>query len=69
MTPSTGLNFCSKAAQNVHIVSTGAIDGVKVDLQDISGVEAYPFAAEWEAYCPKSERKLHTPSVVFQVVV
>ena len=64
-----GLNFCSKAAQNVHIVSPGAIDGVKVDLQDISGVEPYPFAADWEAYCPKSERKLHTPSVVFQVVV
>jgi hypothetical protein len=68
-----GLNFCSKAAQNVHIVTgakgTGAIDGMKVDLQDVSGIEPYPFAAEWEAYCPKSERKLHTPSVVFQVVV
>ena len=68
-----GLNFCSKAAQNVHIVSgakgAGTLDGVKVDLQDVSGIEPYPFAAEWEAYCPKSERKLHTPSVVYQVVV
>jgi predicted phosphodiesterase len=73
-----GLNFCSKAAQNVHIVSgatgtdakgAGTIDGVKVDLQDVTGIEPYPFAAEWEAYCPKSERKLHTPSVVYQVVV
>jgi predicted phosphodiesterase len=71
-----GLNFCSKAAQNVHIVSGGggstanaSIDGVKVDLQDVSGIEPYPVAAEWEAYCPKSERKLHNPSVVFQVVV
>ena len=71
-----GLNFCSKAAQNVHIVSgvkdgsaTGAIDGVKVDLQDVSGIEPYPFAADWEAYCPKSAAKLHSPSVVFQVVV
>jgi predicted phosphodiesterase len=73
-----GLNFCSKAAQNVHIVSgtkgagakgTGTIDGMKVDLQDVTDIEPYPFAAEWEAYCPKSERKLHTPSVVFQVVV
>jgi predicted phosphodiesterase len=71
-----GLNFCSKAAQNIHIVTggngtaaPGAIDGVKVDLQDVSGFEPYPFAADWEAYCPKSERKLHSPSVVFQVVV
>jgi predicted phosphodiesterase len=64
-----GLNFCSKAAQNVHIVSAGTIDGVKVDLQDVSGIKPYPFASEWEAYCPKSERKLHNPSVVYQVVV
>ena len=64
-----GLNFCSKAAQNVHIVSAGTIDGVKVDLQDVAGIEPYPFASEWEAYCPKSEHKLHTPSVVYQVVV
>ncbi len=68
-----GLNFCSKAAQNVHIVSgakgTGTIDGVKVDLQDVTGIEPYAFNREWEAYSPKSERKLHTPSVVYQVVV
>jgi predicted phosphodiesterase len=64
-----GLNFCSKAAQNVHIVSPGAIDGVKVDLQDTSGIEPYPFAAEWEAYCPRSEGKLRSSAVVFQVVV
>ena len=79
-----GLNFCSKAAQNIHIVSAAppfdsqgeqanpaaaTIDGMKVDLQDVTGIEPYPFAAEWEAYCPKSEAKLHSPSVVFQVVV
>ena len=64
-----GLNFCSKAAQNVHVVTAAGIDGMKVDLQDTTGIAPYPVAAEWEAYCPKSERKLHTPSVVFQVVV
>ena len=68
-----GLNYCSKAAQNVHIVTGskggGTIDGMKVDLQDVSGITPYPFASEWEAYCPKSERKLHNPSVVYQVVV
>ncbi|MCS5700789.1 hypothetical protein NZK32_17240 [Cyanobium sp. FGCU-52] len=64
-----GLNFCSKAAQNVHVVTATAIDGIKVDLQDTSGITPYPFATEWEAYCPKSEGKLHEGAVVFQVVV
>jgi predicted phosphodiesterase len=79
-----GLNFCSKAAQNVHIVTAApaadpkakqakpaaaTIDGMKVDLQDVTGIEPYVFNREWEAYSPKSERKLHTPSVVYQVVV
>ena len=57
----------------MHIVTGvkggGSIDGVKVDLQDTKGIKPYPFASEWEAYCPKSERKLHNPSVVYQVVV
>ena len=42
---------------------------MKVDLQDVSGIEPYPFESDWEAYCPKSAAKLHSPSVVFQVVV
>ena len=53
-----GLNFCSKAAQNVHILTPSAIDGVKVDLQDTTGITPYPFVSEWEAYAPKSESKL-----------
>jgi predicted phosphodiesterase len=64
-----GLNYCSKAAQNLHVVTAGSIDGIKVDLQDISGVEPYPVVSEWEAYAPKSESKLHQGAVVFQVVV
>ena len=64
-----GLNFCSKAAQNVHVVTAGSIDGLKVDLQDTAGIEPYPYVAEWEAYCPKSERKLREGAVVYQVVL
>jgi predicted phosphodiesterase len=64
-----GLNFCSKAAQNVHIVTAQGLDGMKVDLQDTSGIEPYPFASEWEAYCPKSAGKLHEGAVVYQVIV
>jgi hypothetical protein len=63
------LNFCSKAAQNLHIVSANAIDGIKVDLQDTDGIEPYPFCSDWEAYCPKSEGKLHSETVVYQVIV
>lgn len=65
----SGLNFCSKAAQNVHVVTAGAIDGIKVDLQDTTGIEPYPFVSEWEEYAPKSESKLHQNTVVYQVVV
>ena len=66
---SSGLNFCSKAAQNVHIVTAQGLDGMKVDLQDTTGIEPYPFASEWEAYCPKSAGKLHEGAVVYQVIV
>jgi predicted phosphodiesterase len=64
-----GLNYCSKAAQNLHVVTAGSIDGIKVDLQDTSGVEPYPFVSEWKAYASKSTSKLHQGAVVFQVVV
>jgi predicted phosphodiesterase len=64
-----GLNFCSKAAQNVHIVTPTAIDGLKVDLQDTSGITPYPFQSDWEAYAPKSESKLHQGAVVYQVTL
>ncbi|MFN6351329.1 MAG: hypothetical protein ACK40D_00430 [Cyanobacteriota bacterium] len=64
-----GLNYCSKAAQNVHIVTPASIDGMKVDLQDTTGITPYPFASEWEAYAPKSESKLHQGAVVYQVIV
>jgi predicted phosphodiesterase len=50
----SGLNFCSKAAQNVHIVTPTAIDGVKVDLQDTSTSRPYPLVGEWEACAPQS---------------
>ncbi len=46
-----------------------SIDGVKVDLQDTTGITPYPFQSEWEAYCPKSESKLHQGAVVYQVTI
>lgn len=35
------LGFVSKAAQNVHIVTTRGLDGIKCDLQDVTGVSGY----------------------------
>ena len=64
-----GLNYCSKAAQNLQAVTAGSIVGIKVVLQDTSGVEPYPFVSEWEAYAPNGESKLQQGAVVFQVVV
>jgi hypothetical protein len=44
------LGFCSKASQNMHIVTKagkggpGGLDGFKLDLQDVTNVEGYPIA-------------------------
>lgn len=43
------LSFCSKASQNMHIVfnqtaraGTAGLDGIKLDLQNVDGIEGYP---------------------------
>ena len=42
------LGFCSKASQNMHIVtkagkdSPAGLDGIKLDLQNVDGIEGYP---------------------------
>lgn len=42
------LGFCSKASQNMHLVfpetrgCPGGLDGIKLDLQDVTGVDGYP---------------------------
>lgn len=38
-----GLNLISKAAQNIFIVRHDAIDGHKVDLQNVDGIQPYTF--------------------------
>jgi len=37
-----GLGFASKAAQNLHIVTSDGLHGVKIDLQNYSGYDGYP---------------------------
>jgi hypothetical protein len=52
-----GLNFASKAAQNLHIVTKTGLDGIKLDLQDITGVIGYAIIQELEAHCARSVDK------------
>ena len=45
-----GLNFNSKAGQNIHIVTQQGIDGFKADLQDIEGVDGYDCISELQRH-------------------
>lgn len=64
------LNFYSKAAQNLFIVSSQGIDGFKVDLQEVINEEPYTFDSTLEAYNSKSSKKsLQGAVVIHQVVV
>jgi len=49
-----GLNFASKAAQNLHIVSRRGLDGIKLDLQDYQEVQGYQIIPQLEAHCAQS---------------
>lgn len=49
-----GLNFASKAAQNLHIVDKTSLDGVKLDVQDTQGVAGYEIIPQLEAHCARS---------------
>ena len=53
-----GLQLNSRASQNIHIVySRDRIDSIKIDLQDVTGVEGYDIKRELEAYKAKSSDK------------
>lgn len=40
------LGFCSKASQNLHIVWENSLDGLKLDLQNVDGIEGYNIIQE-----------------------
>lgn len=67
------LGFVSKASQNVHVVTTQGLDGVKCDLQDTRGVAGYEVISQLEAYCARSAEKtheaLHAPETVIKVII
>lgn len=53
-----GLQLLSRASQNIHIIySRDRIDSIKIDLQDVTGVEGYDIKKELEVYNAKSSDK------------
>jgi len=65
---SEGLNFASKASQNLHIVTTQGLDGIKLDLQDTTNVPGYAIIDELQAHDARSTTKPQTPATVVKLV-
>jgi hypothetical protein len=63
------LQFSSKAAQNIHLVTKQGLDGVKCDLQNVDGVEGYEIVPQLAAYNAKSADKAHQAMVKPQTLV
>ena len=68
-----GLNFSSKASQNIHLVTKNGLDGIKCDLQNVDGVEGYEVVSKLAAYNAKSANKasatLRDSEIVIKVVI
>jgi hypothetical protein len=66
------LKYVSKAAQNLHIVTANHLNGLKVDLQNVDGVDGYEVIEELAAYNAQSIGKLYRaehPAVPIVVAV
>lgn len=65
------LNLYSKASQNIYFIRGKDIDAIKIDLQDVNGVEGYKFENLGDVYNSKSFSKVNDKKkkVVFEVVI
>jgi hypothetical protein len=66
------LKFVSKAAQNLHIITGKRLNGLKVDLQNVEGVEGYDVIDELTSYNAQSIGRLYRaehPAVPIVVAV
>lgn len=58
------LQLTSKASQNIHIVySNGRIDSIKIDLQNVQGIEGYNIEREIESYNAKSSNIMNQNTI------
>jgi len=63
-----GLQFTSRASQNIHIIySRDRIDSIKIDLQDIEGIEGYDIRREIEAYNAKSSDECEAKKAIYEI--
>jgi len=51
------LNLSSRASQNIFLVDESAVHGIRVDLQDTTGIRGYDIIKEHEMYNAKSHDK------------
>jgi len=64
------LNYVSWASQNLHIVKpNGAINSMRVDLQDCYNHDMYPMEEHIDAYNAKSSNKAKPEHVIVKVVI
>jgi len=64
----TDLQLSSRASQNIHIISDTGIDSMKIDLQDVEGIEGYTIDESLEEYNAKSVSKCRAKHSKYYVV-
>ena len=64
------LNYVSWASQTIHIIKpNGAINSMRVDLQDAYDYDMYPMEAHIDAYNAKSANKARPTHTIVKIVV
>jgi len=59
----TELQFSSRASQNLHIFQGNTLDVLKIDLQNVDGIEGYKIDEDLEAYNAKSVSKVPSMNI------
>ncbi|MEA3346513.1 MAG: helix-turn-helix domain-containing protein [Candidatus Auribacterota bacterium] len=66
----SALQLEGRASQNIHILySNKNRDSIKIDLQNVEGIEGYPIHKELEAYNAKSADKAKKKTIIHKIVV
>ena len=66
----SALQLEGRASQNIHIFyKNGNRDSIKIDLQNVDGVEGYPIIKELEEYNAKSVSKARKKTTIVRIVV
>lgn len=67
------LGYVSRACQNIHIVTTHGLDGVRCDLQNVEHVKGYEIIEALESYNARSADKAHDamsePQTILKVII